>query len=605
MTTIGELVRYLVTSILLLIRVTGQFHIIVGILHLFGFNLPETNYRYFLASNFTDFWRRANIYWKDFMLKVVYYPTYFRLRKWDDTFRLIFATVLVFLITWFLHGYQWYWLRGSFLLSWPDVSFWGLFGLLVLANTLYEARHGRKRRLSGKSWSARETAWRAVGTVGTFATITFLWSLWTSPTIGDWLSLWSVLDQPIRQVSELYPLFLVVGTLVVATFGYSRIGAGNPGSPQRGTTFSRAVLSNGVLILVVYMLGNPVVFSRLGQRPAALLADLRVPRLSDRDADLLLRGYYENLVGVNRFNTELWEVYSKRPADWPNIQETEAARLTDDFLIVELVPSTSINFHGAKFSTNRWGMRDRNYEQVPPPNTYRIALLGPSFVMGSGVSDEEVFDWILEDRLEQSFGGTAYDHFEILNFGVAGYSALQELTILEDKALAFEPNAVFLVGHQSEEQIVIRNLVNRILSGVEIPYDYLTETARIAGVQQGMQEIEATRRLKPYGTELVSWTYRQIAEISQAHGITPVYIFLPTLEQPLSIEQKNQLLRLAEEAGFITLDLSNTFENQEVASIIVAEWDKHPNTIGHRLIAEHLYDALLENQDAIPFATSK
>ncbi|NIO08550.1 MAG: hypothetical protein GTO40_11305, partial [Deltaproteobacteria bacterium] len=35
-TTIGELVRYLVTSILLLIRVTGQFHIIVGILHLFG-----------------------------------------------------------------------------------------------------------------------------------------------------------------------------------------------------------------------------------------------------------------------------------------------------------------------------------------------------------------------------------------------------------------------------------------------------------------------------------------------------------------------------------------------------------------------------------------
>ncbi|NIO08549.1 MAG: hypothetical protein GTO40_11300, partial [Deltaproteobacteria bacterium] len=58
---------------------------------------PETNYRYFLASNFTDFWRRANIYWKDFMLKVVYYPTYFRLRKWDDTFRLIFATVLVFL----------------------------------------------------------------------------------------------------------------------------------------------------------------------------------------------------------------------------------------------------------------------------------------------------------------------------------------------------------------------------------------------------------------------------------------------------------------------------------------------------------------------------
>ena len=77
-----ELVRFLISNFALYLRISGQFHLIIGILHLFGFNLPETHHLYFLASSFTDLWRRINIYWKDFMLKVFYYPTYFRIRHW-------------------------------------------------------------------------------------------------------------------------------------------------------------------------------------------------------------------------------------------------------------------------------------------------------------------------------------------------------------------------------------------------------------------------------------------------------------------------------------------------------------------------------------------
>ena len=83
--TLGELVQFLLATYLLYLRVSGQFHLIVGVLHLFGFRLPETHHLYFLASSFTDFWRRINIYWKDFMMKLVYYPSFFRLRRWGRT----------------------------------------------------------------------------------------------------------------------------------------------------------------------------------------------------------------------------------------------------------------------------------------------------------------------------------------------------------------------------------------------------------------------------------------------------------------------------------------------------------------------------------------
>ncbi len=64
----AEVGQYALSSFLLYLRVSGLFHLIIGVLCLFGFNLPETHHRYYLASSFTDFWRRINIYWKDFMM---------------------------------------------------------------------------------------------------------------------------------------------------------------------------------------------------------------------------------------------------------------------------------------------------------------------------------------------------------------------------------------------------------------------------------------------------------------------------------------------------------------------------------------------------------
>ena len=85
---------------LLYLRVSGTFHLIVGLLLMFGFNLPETHHLYFLATSFTDFWRRINIYWKDFVMKLFFYPTHFKLRKMGTLRALSVATLATFLATW-------------------------------------------------------------------------------------------------------------------------------------------------------------------------------------------------------------------------------------------------------------------------------------------------------------------------------------------------------------------------------------------------------------------------------------------------------------------------------------------------------------------------
>jgi hypothetical protein len=107
-----HLALFLAANYALYLHVSGCFHIITGIFHLFGFALPRTHHNYFLASSFTDIWRRINIYWKDFMMKVFFFPAFFALRGLGTRAAVAVAALGVFVATWLLHYYQVFWMTG-------------------------------------------------------------------------------------------------------------------------------------------------------------------------------------------------------------------------------------------------------------------------------------------------------------------------------------------------------------------------------------------------------------------------------------------------------------------------------------------------------------
>jgi hypothetical protein len=243
-------------------------------------------------------------------------------------------------------------------------------------------------------------------------------------------------------------------------------------------------------------------------------------------------------------------------------------------------------------------MRDQEYELAPPPNSYRIALLGPSYVMGSGVGDGETFETLLEARLNEEHTTSEVQKYEILNFGVAGYSVLQHLTLLEEKVLSFSPDAVLVIGHPTEEDTLVRNLAGAFLRDTTIPYDYLNGVIAEAGVTRNMTQTEAERLLRPYATEINSWAYGEIQRIAQERGIVALWAFMPTPEA-LSFENIQRLIDTAENAGFVTFDLSHAYGERDLDSLAVAAWDKHPNALGHRLLANALYQAMLTSDVVI------
>ena len=591
---LGDLVVYVLSTFLLYVRISGQFHLVVGMLHLFGFNLPETHNRYLLASSFTDFWRRINIYWKDFMLKVFYYPAFFSLRKLGDTRALVLATAIVFFATWVLHMAQWFWIRGSILFEWNDIIFWSVLAGLVMVNSVYESRHGRARTLGRQARTFGDSVSLVLRTAGTFTTICLLWSLWSAESVSDWLLMMSKgLTLPPWTPAQFAAAAtaLVIGAVGTVYAVWKGWGAEKPGNVPHVAPW--AVFATSVLLCLVT---TPAVTGEIGTT-GPVLESLRAQSLNRRDAEQFQRGYYENLVDLRKFNDdELWRILERIPND-RSLLTLGLARSTNDRQGYEMIPLARGVFAGAEVNLNRWGMRDKDYSQTRPAGTYRIALVGPSLAMGSGVRDDEGFEVKLEERLNGQNGETP-PPYEILNFGVAGYSPLHVMYQLERKVFAFEPTAILYLGHSGEVDSATQRWAAMIANEVEPGHPFLDDLARRTGVGPRTGSVEARRRLRPYRQELLAWIYRRIVDESRARGVQPVFMYMPTVMEATEawrLADRSEVLAIAREAGFIVLDLSGAYEGHPFDTLWIRPNDGHPNALGNQLIADRLYERFQEN----------
>jgi lysophospholipase L1-like esterase len=99
-------------------------------------------------------------------------------------------------------------------------------------------------------------------------------------------------------------------------------------------------------------------------------------------------------------------------------------------------------------SNPRWTIRinsrgDRNGEVADQAqaSTLRIACIGDSWTFGMNVDQDETYPSRLDAHLHEQWPG---QKFEIMNFGVLGYSSLQGLRLLKQRVLGFHPNIVVI-----------------------------------------------------------------------------------------------------------------------------------------------------------------
>jgi hypothetical protein len=96
--------------------------------------------------------------------------------------------------------------------------------------------------------------------------------------------------------------------------------------------------------------------------------------------------------------------------------------------------------------TNAQGMRaDEDIDYAKPAGVRRILVLGDSFAMGYGVDLDDTFLAQMQRRLEPEVGP-----LQIVNLAVSGHGNAEELIMLREEGLRYDPDLVLLAWHRTD-----------------------------------------------------------------------------------------------------------------------------------------------------------
>ena len=607
-----DVALFAASSFLLYVRISGMFHLIAGVLCLFGFNLPPTNSWFFFAPSLTEIWRRINIYWMEFLKKLVYFPIVMRLRTRGMKLAMLVATSCVFLFSWLFHSYQWFWIQGGFPIASVDMIFWGSVGLLVVVNTSVEINRTRRSTTNGSERALRKAIITSLKTAGVFCLISFLWSIWASASLPGWLALISQarVDFGIGLARSLG--VLVGASAIYAVFLYGRTKGW---FPVLKLAFASKVAATGAAVIVLCISGLASDIVKRGENPSEVWFTLTENRLNVQDQERQIVGYYEGLLdrdeagkrtrrGTVRMMAGGWEQEMKKPKDWLHLSEAGLTRETDDLRMYELIPSLSVQLRRAKLTTNRWGMRDKEYDKEKPPGVIRIAVLGASPEMGPGVHDHETFESILEERLNREPKPAGVSGYEILNFAVFGYGIIQHVAQCENLVFDFEPDILLYCSHHGKGQhALFRYFMKHVSNDSRLP-PVLKEYKREIS---GMTRKDYKRRrnqLEPYYKKVLEWAYGRIVAMSVCRGTIPIWIHVPSPNRKEIYKVDTVSVNMAKQTGFQVISLEGAYDGWDGSTLWVASWDKHPNSMGHMLLAQELYKKLKENPELLSHLSS-
>ena len=290
------------------------------------------------------------------------------------------------------------------------------------------------------------------------------------------------------------------------------------------------------------------------------------------------------------FSMEMWKyaVQLKEPVANPRLSFVHA-------------PNRSAFLMGAQVTTNSHRLRDREYAEAKPRDTYRIVMLGDSTTLGWGDAADQTIPKILERELNAA-GIPGHRKCEVLNAGVGNYNTVQEVEHYRVYDSVFRPDLVVLnyFINDAEPVPIERHsaLLGRsyLVAFVISRYDAVLQ---FAGLRPKWNQYYADLYLdgRP-GWLAAQHALEDLAQTTNAENRALLVTIIPELHQingeyPFAPQhRKLKDLLAARDVPFI--DLIEGLRGQgDERTLWVTSTDPHPNAKANRLIVEQVLSWIL------------
>ena len=263
-------------------------------------------------------------------------------------------------------------------------------------------------------------------------------------------------------------------------------------------------------------------------------------------------------------------------------------------IVYELKPGLRTSFKLTPFATNSRGLRDDEYDFAKPTDVFRIAVVGDSFTMPSGVALEEAFHTRLEHRLNRE---STAGRYEVLNFAVSGYNLRQYVAVIEEKCSFYDPDLI-LIGYcpqndhkpqrwKFQSEYVVKEVEHAFFrsfawQGLRTGWGF--------GFKKWEGETAIVRKPRPKHQRYLTEYLERLRDYSRVKAVPVVVVQLdirwteiPFLEQKLR------------ELGMPSLNATLPFQDKDYRDFIVSPLDPHPNGAANEIFANAIYNFLALN----------
>jgi lysophospholipase L1-like esterase len=234
----------------------------------------------------------------------------------------------------------------------------------------------------------------------------------------------------------------------------------------------------------------------------------------------------------------------------------------------------------------------------------RVLVIGDSVTFGSGAPEEASFSRRLEAMLREQLACP----LEVVNAGVSGYNTTKELDYFANEGQLVEPDVV-LVYHVENDKDITHPMRGRSVAFLKdwIGYrSYVVNAtlyayrmlrwrlqAQAAGGDRALYEEQ--QRLwgtLPGAQESLDGLHR-IGALARDKGMRVVLASHPNnLDASVDAERNRLLREVAERGGMRFVDSAPAFQGHPPDDLAVSATDRHPNALGHQLIASQLLPAV-------------
>ena len=252
-----------------------------------------------------------------------------------------------------------------------------------------------------------------------------------------------------------------------------------------------------------------------------------------------------------------------------------------------------------RIEINDLGFRDEPFEREKKEGELRILTIGDSFTFGSGVLLEDSWPQALERMLTAERPGPV----EVINGGyAAGFHAPDGYwRWVETDGVRFDAD-VLVVGLCLNDMGPVPMLAYPVvdpktwLGGVSHILNSIQRTLAQDEVKRRKQDATEIVRRDPLPWENSKGGLRRIHEALKRNDIRMIVAVFPMIsllgENHPYVGLHRMVAKFCEEEGIETVDLLDRFRGLEEMDLWVHATDQHPNHIGHKMIAEGIFEYL-------------